>query len=168
MQELKKYELEETIKSVFTSFNNNNQAFEYNFKSTSTDDTKKLGYIFAKNMNEDDILILNGELGSGKTVFMLGFANFFDIENQVSSPTFTIVNEYITKDANSIYHFDVYRIKSVDEFVNDIGTDYFYDGICVIEWGNIIKDILPKKSIYIDILKDEDDENIRYFHIWRK
>lgn len=105
--------------------------------------------------------------GTGKTVLMSGIAKHFEIEEQVSSPTFTIVNDYITKKNTHIYHFDVYRIRTSDEFLEDIGQDYFSNGICIIEWGNIIADILPKDTIYIDILKDNENDNIRNFHVWR-
>ena len=90
--------------------------------------------------------------GSGKTLFTTGLAAYFNVENQVSSPTFTIVNEYISNSEN-IYHFDVYKIKSIEEFENTVGLDYFDTGISIIEWGNILKDILPLNTIYIDIQK---------------
>lgn len=118
-------------------------------------DTLDLSYEFAKYLKKTDIAVLNGELGSGKTVFMQGIARYFGIENEVSSPTFTIVNEYITNDLN-IYHFDVYRIDNEYQFMDTIGTEYFENGISIIEWGNIIKNILPKNTIYIDISKIND------------
>ena len=95
---------------------------------------------------------------------MSGFAEYFGIEDEISSPTFTIVNEY----SNNIFHFDVYRIKDESEFINSIGDEYFDRGICVIEWADIIKNILPRRTIFIDITKDEILENIRNVHIWRK
>lgn len=142
--------------------------FNFHYISKSTEDTKQLAKKIAKELHIGDIIVLNGELGAGKTVFLTGIASFFHIEDQVSSPTFTIVNEYDIKNSCPIYHFDVYRLQDSDEFLEGIGTDYFFNGICIIEWGNIIKDILPKNTIYIDISKDDKDENIRYFHIWRE
>ncbi len=132
--------------------------------SSSMEDTKKLGKIFASLSTKNTCIALNGELGSGKTVFMSGFAEYFGIEDEISSPTFTIVNEY----SNNIFHFDVYRIKDESEFINSIGDEYFDRGICVIEWADIIKNILPRRTIFIDITKDEILENIRNIHIWRK
>lgn len=132
--------------------------------SSSMEDTKKLGKIFASLSTKNTCIALNGELGSGKTVFMSGFAEYFGIEDEISSPTFTIVNEY----SNNIFHFDVYRIKDESEFINSIGDEYFDRGICVIEWADIIKNILPGRTIFIDITKDEILENIRNVHIWRK
>ena len=160
---IKKDNLNDLIKNLF--YTNDNFCYEY--ISNNTDDTLELASFFAKYMNIGDILNINGELGAGKTVFVTGFAKFLDIESEVSSPTFTIVNEYCTLDNNKIFHFYVYRIEDSDEFADSIGTEYFQNGICIIEWGNIIKDILPKKTINIDIKKDNTNENIRIFKIWR-
>lgn len=137
---------------------------EMSITSSSMEDTKKLGKIFASLSTKNTCIALNGELGSGKTVFMSGFAEYFGIEDEISSPTFTIVNEY----SNNIFHFDVYRIKDESEFINSIGDEYFDRGICIIEWADIIKNILPRRTIFIDITKDEILENIRNIHIWRK
>lgn len=145
----------------------NKEKIDFNYISKNTDDTKKLAEEIAKFLHIGDIIVLNGELGSGKTVFLTGIAKYFGIESEVSSPTFTIVNEYDISNSCPIYHFDVYRLQDSDEFLEGIGTDYFYNGICIIEWGNIIKEILPKNTIYIDISKDNDNEDLRYFHIWR-
>lgn len=145
----------------------NNEKIDFNYISKNTDDTKKLAEKLANFLHLGDIIVLNGELGSGKTVFLTGIAKYFGIESEVSSPTFTIVNEYDVLGSCPIYHFDVYRLQDSDEFLEGIGTDYFYSGICIIEWGNIIKEILPKNTIYIDISKDTNDYNLRYFHIWR-
>lgn len=159
----------EIEKQIFDIFNDlKNKPFCYNYLSTNSEETKYLATIFANNLNIGDIIILNGELGAGKTVFMSGIAEYFNIEDQVSSPTFSIVNNYLTPTDIPISHFDLYRITSVDEFLEDIGQDHFQNSICVIEWGNIIQEILPKNTIYIDISKDESDFNLRHLKIWRK
>lgn len=143
-------------------------SFEYTFESVCPEDTIELGKEFAKYITKGDIITLNGELGSGKTVFLMGIAKYFGIENEVCSPTFTIVNEYNTP-SFPIYHFDVYRIEDSDEFLEGVGTDYFYNGACLIEWGDaIILDILPQNTIHIDITKDDSDTQKRVFKIWRK
>lgn len=147
----------------FENFFNEN-INELTYISNNINDTTDLSYEFAKYLKHSDIVVLNGELGSGKTVFMQGIAKYFGIENEVSSPTFTIVNEYITNDIN-IYHFDVYRLNDEHQFMDTIGTEYFENGISIIEWGNIIKNILPKNTIYIDITKI--DENSRKIYIRR-
>ena len=78
--------------------------------------------------------------GSGKTKFVQGILEYFGLENEISSPTFTIVNEYTNSDIN-IYHFDVYRLADVDEFYAMGGEEYFENGICLIEWGEMIESI---------------------------
>lgn len=154
--------LEKKINKIKDLINGNIK--EMSITSSSMEDTKKLGKIFASLSTKNTCIALNGELGSGKTVFMSGFAEYFGIEDEISSPTFTIVNEY----SNNIFHFDVYRIKDESEFINSIGDEYFDRGICIIEWADIIKNILPRRTIFIDITKDEMLENIRNIHIWRK
>ncbi len=103
-------------------------------------------------------------MGSGKTKFTQGILEFFGLEDEISSPTFTIVNEYKNENI-SIYHFDVYRLKDEMEFYDIGGEEYFGNGICIIEWGEIIKSILPENTIYIDLKKDRKDENIRIINI---
>ena len=101
-----------------------------------------------------------GDLGSGKTKFTEGFLSFFGLNDEISSPTFTIVNEYCKEDIN-IYHFDVYRLEDLDEFYAIGGPEYFDKGICLIEWGELIEPILSK-YIKISILKDNNHVNVRY------
>ncbi len=126
------------------------------FISYNEDDTKKFASNFAKNLHKGDIIVLSGELGSGKTKFTEGVLTYFGLENEISSPTFTIVNEY--KNSNTtIYHFDVYRLEDSDEFYAIGGEDYFNNGICIIEWGELIDDILPKPYTKIVFQKLDDD-----------
>lgn len=130
------------------------------FISNNEDETKAIGFNLASKLNKKDIVILTGDLGSGKTKFTEGFLSYFGLEDEISSPTFTIVNEYSKNDIN-IYHFDVYRLEDLDEFYAIGGTDYFDNGICLIEWGELIEPILGK-YIKINISKDSENENIRY------
>ena len=109
------------------------------------------------------MLFYHGDLGSGKTKFTEGFLSFFGLEDEISSPTFTIVNEYSKNDLN-IYHFDVYRLSDIDEFYAIGGTEYFDNGICLIEWGELVEPILTR-YIKIDISKDDNDLNKRYISI---
>lgn len=133
------------------------------FISKSSDDTKNIGRIIAKDLKHGAVISINGDLGSGKTVLVKGIASFFDIENEISSPTFTIVNEYTS--ATPIYHFDVYRLNDSSEFL-EVGLDEYFDkGICLIEWGEIINDILPKNTLSISITRNIQDENIRIIEI---
>jgi tRNA threonylcarbamoyladenosine biosynthesis protein TsaE len=107
-----------------------------------------------KQAKKGDIYCLNGDLGVGKTVFTQGFAKGLGIEEPVSSPTFTILQEYESSRL-PLYHFDVYRIEDVLE-MEEVGyDDYFYgDGVCLIEWAERIQEILPMNYITITIKKD--------------
>ena len=136
--------------------------------SKSEQDTIDFAKNYAQNLKTGDIIVLSGELGSGKTKFVQGILENFNLQDEISSPTFTIVNEYNTKDF-PIYHFDVYRLKNSDEFLEGVGTDYFYNGACIIEWGDeVIEDILPKDTIHINITKSDTNPTVRTFRIWRK
>ena len=130
-----------------------------NFVSCSPEETSRLAKKIAANLKKGDIIVLSGDLGSGKTKFTEGVLSYFGLENEISSPTFTIVNEHHANDI-SIYHFDVYRLSDTDEFYAIGGEEYFENGICLIEWGEIIEDILPENYLKIDFQKGED-ENIR-------
>lgn len=128
--------------------------------SNNQEETKQLAKKFANFLSKGDIVVLTGELGAGKTKFVEGFLENFNLQNEISSPTFNIVNEYVN-DNISIYHFDVYRLLDSDEFYSIGGEEYFERGICLIEWGEIIEDILPKSYIHITIKKDNSNENKR-------
>lgn len=120
----------------------------------SEKETYDLGYEFGKNAKAGSIYLLDGDLGAGKTVFTKGFAAGMGVKEDVSSPTFMIVQEYYGEVLN-LYHFDVYRIADPDEMF-DIGFEEYLSkgGVCLIEWACIIEDILPKGCIKIRITKD--------------
>ena len=103
-------------------------------------------------------------LALGKTKFTQGVLTYFGLEKEISSPTFTIVNEY-HKDNVNIYHFDVYRLEDTDEFYAMGGEEYFENGICIIEWGEQIEEILPKGYTKITFCKSEENENYRELKI---
>lgn len=134
------------------------------FISKCEQDTIEFASKFASKLEKNDIVILSGELGSGKTKFVQGVLKYFGLENEISSPTFTIVNEYNSKKVN-IYHFDVYRLADVDEFYAMGGEEYFTQGICLIEWGEMIEDILPPDYIKITFKKNDENEEYRELQI---
>ena len=136
----------------------------YIYNSKSENDTKKLAIKIASMLKKGDLIVLCGDLGSGKTKFTEGFLTYFGLENEISSPTFTIVNEY-KKDNINIYHFDVYRLEDSSEFYAIGGDEYFENGICIIEWGELISDALPNEYIKIDFSRNESNENERFLNI---
>lgn len=136
----------------------------FQFISKSEKDTKKFAKSLATHLEKQDIIVLTGDLGSGKTKFTEGILSYFGLEDEISSPTFTIVNEYKKENLN-IYHFDVYRLEDSSEFYKIGGEEYFETGICLIEWGELIEDALPKDYIHITFLRYDNDENIRILNI---
>ena len=102
-------------------------------------ETKEIACKLASNLETGDIIVLSGDLGSGKTKFVQGFLSYWNLEDEVSSPTFNIVNEHSSNNTN-IYHFDVYRLEGLGEFYSIGGHEYFMHGICIIEWGELIED----------------------------
>ena len=136
----------------------------YIFTSNSENETKEFAKKIASKLNKGDVIVLSGDLGSGKTKFTEGFLSYFGLEDEISSPTFTIVNEY-KKDNINIYHFDVYRLEDSSEFYEIGGEEYFEKGICIIEWGELIEDALPKKYIKIDFSRDTKNENKRILNV---
>lgn len=137
---------------------------KYKFISNSEIETKNFAKKLASKLTKGDVIVLTGELGAGKTKFTEGFLSYFGLENEISSPTFTIVNEYKNENV-TIYHFDVYRLENSDEFYAIGGEEYFENGICIIEWGEIIEDALPEKYIKITFEKNIEKENTRILNI---
>lgn len=130
------------------------------FISNSEKETEQIALNFISEIKSGDIVVLNGPLGSGKTFFVKKIADHFKISN-TSSPTFAIVNEYLGN--RKLYHFDFYRINSINE-LHDIGfEDYLSDSdaIIFIEWGELFPEILPQSRYEIQIdLNDDDSRKI--------
>ena len=120
----------------------------------SAEETYALGKKLGSEAKPGDVLTLSGDLGVGKTVFTQGFADGLGITEPISSPTFTIVQVY-EEGRLPFYHFDVYRIGDIEE-MDEIGyEDYFYgEGVCLIEWADLIQEILPPDVIAIEIEKN--------------
>ena len=136
----------------------------YRFISNSEQDTMNFAKKLASYLKKGDVIVLSGELGCGKTKFTEGILKYFGLENEISSPTFTIVNEY-HRDENNIYHFDVYRLSDVEEFYAVGGEEYFTNGICILEWGEIVEEALPKDYLKLEFFKDKENDNKRIINI---
>lgn len=140
------------------------------FISNSEIDTVHLGSKFARKLKSGDIVALTGELGSGKTEFIKGICEFFEVDELVTSPTFTIINQYqghTKKKEIPIYHIDLYRIKKTDELV-EIGFDEcLADDNCIklIEWSEKAGERLTEPDYKVIIKTDEDNENLREIFI---
>ncbi len=122
-------------------------------ESFSAEETYEFGKKLGEAAKPGTVFCLSGDLGVGKTVFTKGFAAGLGVTDTVNSPTFTIVQEY--KGRLPFYHFDVYRIEEPEE-MEEIGyEDYFYgDGVCMIEWAELIKELLPEEAVKVCIRKD--------------
>lgn len=110
-------------------------------------------------MQEDTVFAFNGQMGAGKTTFIKALCEALGVSEPVTSPTFAIVNEYRSDETGElIYHFDFYRIKKLEEAYDMGCEDYFYSGaVCLIEWPELVEDILPGNTVWVDI-KVNDDE----------
>jgi len=139
----------------------------YTFTSHNSNETMDFASNLASKLHIGDVVVLTGELGAGKTKFTEGFLRYFGLDKEISSPTFNIVNEY-KKDNINIYHFDVYRLDDIDEFYAIGGEEYFESGICIIEWGEIIEEILPKGYTKITFSKNEENTDYRKLKIEQK
>lgn len=124
------------------------------YESWSEQETFEIGKKMAENAVSGQIYCLDGDLGVGKTVFSKGFAWGLGITEPVTSPTFTLVNEY-EEGRLPLYHFDVYRIGCPDE-MDEIGyEEYFYgNGVCLVEWSELIAELIPPEAYRITIRKN--------------
>ena len=129
--------------------------------SKSSRETVHVGRELSGKLKKGDIVSVYGELGTGKTRMIQGICKGLNVKERVTSPTFTLINEY--KGRERVYHFDFYRITRVEEAQNLGCEDYFYnDGICLIEWPEKIEHLLPDNRITITIKYYESKKN------WRK
>lgn len=111
---------------------------------------------------EADVIVFYGSMGAGKTTLIKNMCHRMGVTDEVNSPTFAIVNEYVTENGEPVYHFDFYRIKKIEE-AYDIGYEnYFYSGnLCLVEWPEMIEPLLPERYIRVDISPGpSDDERV--------
>ena len=133
----------------------------------SVKQTKRFAYDFAKKIKQGTLISLNGNLGAGKTTFAQGFAKGMGVEQHVGSPTFKLVSEYIGNKMN-LYHVDCYRLNGVTDFLNMGGESLLLpeNGVCLFEWANIIKEVLPEDIIRIDFTRYKDKPDKRKLNIF--
>ncbi len=132
------------------------------FFTKNEEETIKLAEKIGLLLKKGDILAMKGDLASGKTTFTKGIAKALKIEDNITSPTFCLINEYEGEKENEkikLYHFDVYRLSGEEEFLNLGSEEILYgEGICVIEWSEKVEGLLPKKSIVCEIKTIKDCE----------
>ena len=122
-------------------------------ESFSPEDTFKFGKSLGEKAAQGTIYCLKGDLGVGKTVFTKGLAEGLGIHEHITSPTFTIVNVY--EGRMPFYHFDVYRISDPEEMYEIGYEEMFYsNGVCLVEWAELIEELIPKEAVWIKIEKD--------------
>ena len=136
---------------------------DYKYTSRSIDDTMELAENIESEKFPGMVICLDGELGSGKTVFVKGFAKSLGISETITSPTFNLIKEYESGEM-PLYHMDVYRL---DGNVEDLGIEEYYtkEGITIIEWADMIPDYLPEKRLDIKIKNSSEDEDKRIITI---
>jgi tRNA threonylcarbamoyladenosine biosynthesis protein TsaE len=135
------------------------------------DETTKLGYEFAQELQPGDVVALYGDLGAGKTELVKGICDFFGVTEVVSSPTFSIINQYVAHSKKAegvkIYHIDLYRVESAEE-IREIGLDectHTPDAIKLIEWAEKATSCLPQNTFSVHFMFDDDDDDKRIIEI---
>lgn len=123
----------------------------------SPDELKPIASALVEYYKEKKIFAFHGQMGAGKTTFIKTICEYLKVTDTVSSPTFAIINEYLTADTGSVYHFDLYRIKSWTEMLEIGYEDYFYSGnYCLLEWPEKIVNLLPEETVHVDITVSPD------------
>lgn len=127
------------------------------FVTESVEETAEIGEQLGRLLNTGNIICLSGDLGAGKTALTKGIAKGLGVEDYVTSPTYTIINEY--QGRLPLYHFDVYRLNDVEEMYELGYEEYFFgDGVVVLEWADVVRDIIPKERLWITILNTHGND----------
>ena len=127
-------------------------------ESRGPEDTVRAGMELGENAAPGEIYLLSGDLGAGKTVFAKGFAKGLGIEDDITSPTFTIIHQY-EGGRLPLAHFDVYRIADPDEMYAIGYEEYFFgDWVCLVDWPEMIEELIPEGAVHIHILRDDESD----------
>ncbi|MBO7054259.1 MAG: tRNA (adenosine(37)-N6)-threonylcarbamoyltransferase complex ATPase subunit type 1 TsaE [Bacteroidales bacterium] len=118
----------------------------------SIDEIAQAAREFKAAIGEHRVIAFHGEMGAGKTTFIKALCAEFGVTDNVASPTFAIINEYLTPSDETIYHFDLYRLETIADLQNIGAEDYFYSGnLCLIEWPDIAEPLLPANTLHVTI-----------------
>ncbi len=116
---------------------------------------------FVENMNHRKVFAFYGEMGAGKTTFIKAVCKALGVTETITSPTFAIINEYKKSDSESIFHFDFYRIKNIEEAYDFGYEDYFYsEQLCFIEWPELVEPLLPENVVRVQITVQDNDQRL--------
>lgn len=123
----------------------------------SIDKIQEAARLFVSQMGDAKVFALYGQMGAGKTTFVKAVCQELGVEDVVTSPTFALVNEYTAGDGSPVFHFDFYRVKSLEE-VYDMGfEDYLYGGaLCLVEWPELVEELLPRDAVAVTIRTNAD------------
>lgn len=123
----------------------------------SIDKIQEAARLFVNQMGDAKVFALYGQMGAGKTTFVKAVCRELGVEDVVTSPTFALVNEYTAGDGSPVFHFDFYRVKSLEE-VYDMGfEDYLYGGaLCLVEWPELVEELLPRDAVAVTIRTNAD------------
>lgn len=118
----------------------------------SIDEIAQAARDFKAGIGDHRVIAFHGEMGAGKTTFIKALCAEFGVTDNVASPTFAIINEYLTPSDETIYHFDLYRLETIADLQNIGAEDYFYSGnLCLIEWPDIAEPLLPANTLHVTI-----------------
>lgn len=127
----------------------------------SLNDLDVVAKMFIKSMSNRTVFAFYGEMGSGKTTFIKAICKAMGVTETITSPTFSLVNEYKSDKGMSIFHFDFYRIKNIEEAFDFGYEDYFYSGnVCFIEWPELIESLLPEDVVNVKIKVDDNEHRL--------
>lgn len=148
--------------NCFITFAQKNTAMN-SIKINSIEDLPKAAKEFKNAIGNHTVIAFHGEMGAGKTTFIKALCSEFGVTDNVSSPTFAIINEYLTPSKSTIYHFDLYRLETIADLQNIGAEDYFYSGnICLVEWPELAEPLFPGNvlNVTISVLPDKTREII--------